>query len=368
MNISDFLYKTVDFPFSFPYNYSISDTEKGSMIMAVTIKDVATLAGVSPSTVSRVCKGSPSISKETRDRVRQVMAQLGYEPGSSSPAPAQSGRKIAVVNPPSSREAYGNPFFMEAIRGISEFCNPRKIAISVITGSDIEEILQAVRNLSPMVDGFIMLYSRQEDPVVEYMCEQGILYVVVGTPFQLRDQTICVDNDNLQSSREATDYLYGLGHRKIGFLGSDSSYHFARERKAGYQLSMLQHDLPIRPEHMLEILDIVEEGTDRLKAFILQSDPPTAVVACEDILAIALTQICVQLGLSIPGDISIVSQNNSIITRLSTPALTCVDNNSFQLGYEAASQVLNHLENSNLLATRTIVPHRFVERGSCRKI
>lgn len=336
--------------------------------MAVTIKDVAALAGVSPSTVSRVCTGSPSISRETRDRVRQVMAQLGYEPASSSAAPPPTNRNFVVVNPPSSREAYGNPFFMEAIRGISEFCNPRKIAISVITGSDIDEILQAVKNLAPTADGFIMLYSRRDDPVVEYMCDEGLLYVVVGTPFQLRNETICVDNDNLQSSRDAADYLYNLGHRKIGFLGSDSSYHFAQERKAGYQLSMLQHDLPIRPEHMLEIIDVVEEGTERLMQFVRQPDRPTAVLASEDILALALAQVCVQTGLSIPGDISIISHNNSIFTRLSTPGLTCVDNNSFQLGYEAASQVLNHLENSNLMATRTLVPHRFVERGSCRKI
>lgn len=336
--------------------------------MAVTIKDVAALAGVSPSTVSRVCTGSSSISKETRDRVRQVMAQLGYEPNSPSVPQPRNTRTFAVVNPPSSREAYGNPFFMEAIRGISEFCNPRKIAISVVTGSDIEEILLAVKNLVPLVDGFIMLYSRKDDPVVEYLCDMGILYVVVGTPFQLRNETICVDNDNLQSSREATDYLYSLGHRKIGFLGSDSSYHFAQERKAGYQLSMLQHDLPIRPEHMLEIIDILEEGTERFRSFVHQSDPPTAVLASEDILALALARVCIEEGFSIPEDISIISHNNSIFTRLSSPGLTCVDNNSFQLGYEAASQVLNHLENSNLMATRTLVPHRFVERGSCKKI
>ena len=97
-------------------------------------------------------------------------------------------------------------------------------------------------------------------------------------------------------------------------------------------------------------------------------DRPTAVVASDDILAVALERICVQRGLSVPEDLSIVSFNNSLFARLTSPQLTSIDINSLQLGIEAASQLINHIENPNLLATKIIVPHSLIVRKSCRKL
>ncbi len=336
--------------------------------MAVTIKDIAAQAGVSPSTVSRVCNDNPSISKETRDRVRKVMVQLGYEPGIPSSVPAVGGvRMVGIVLPPSTQNVYRNPFFLETIRGICEFCNPRQVVTTIVTSADDEEAMMAVRKLvsSRQMDGFIFLYSRQDDPVVEYLCEEGILYVVVGTPQQFRSQTVCIDNDNLSASREATDFLCDMGHSRIGFLGSSSSFYHARERKAGYQLSLMQRGLPIDPDICLEFGNITAEGPERLEAMLSAPNRPTAILSDDDILAIVLEHTCIRLGLRIPEDISIVSFNNSLYTSMTASPLTCVDVNSFQLGFEAASQVTNHVENPNLLATKILVPHRFIDRGSC---
>lgn len=336
--------------------------------MAVTIKEIAAQAGVSPSTVSRVVNDNPSISRETRDRVRQVMAELGYEPGLTPAAPTVSPvRMVGIVLPPSQVNAYRNPFFLETIRGISEFCNPHGVVTTVVTSACDSEAMDAVKRLvsSRQIDGFIFLYSRQDDPVVEYLCEEGILYVVVGTPLQFRSQTVCIDNDNLCASREATDYLCSLGHTRIGFLGSDSAYHHARERKAGYQLSLMQQGLTIDPSIILEFSNISSEGPERVHRLLSRQDRPTAILTDDDILALALEQQCIRLGLHIPEDISILSFNNSLYTSMTASPLTCVDVNSFQLGFEAASQIFNHVENPNLMATKILVPHRFIDRGSC---
>ena len=336
--------------------------------MAVTIKDIAAMAGVSPSTVSRVCNDNPSISKETRDRVRKVMAQLGYEPGTPAAAPAVNAvRMVAIVLPSSTLNVYRNPFFLETIRGICEFCNPRQVVTTVVTSADTEEAMLAVKKLvsSRQVDGFIFLYSRQDDPVVEYLCEEGMLYVVVGTPQQFRSQTVCIDNDNLSASREATDYLCDMGHTRIGYLGSDSAFYHARERKAGYQLSLMQHGLPIDSGIILEFPSITQEGPERVQNLLSRPDRPTAILTDDDILALALEQQCIRMGLRIPEDVSILSFNNSLYTSMTATPLTCVDVNSFQLGFEAASQITNHVENPNLLATKILVPHRFIDRGSC---
>ena len=335
--------------------------------MAVTIKDIAAQAGVSPSTVSRVCNDNPSISKETRDRVRKVMAQLGYEPGVPAAPTAAAIRMVGIVLPPSMQSVYRNPFFLETIRGICEFCNPHGVVTTIVTSASDEEAMAAIKRLvsSRQIDGFIFLYSKQDDPVVEYLCEEGILYVVVGTPQQFRSQTVCIDNDNLSASREATDFLCGLGHSRIGFMGSNSDFYHARERKAGYQLSLMQHGLPFDPDITLEFSNIASEGTDRVQALLTREDRPTAILTDDDILALVLEQQCINLGLRIPEDISILSFNNSLYTSMTASPLTCVDVNSFQLGFEAASQIVNHVENPNLMATKILVPHRFIDRGSC---
>lgn len=339
--------------------------------MAVTIKDVAALARVSPSTVSRVCNDNPSISKETADRVRRAMAEIGYEPSSQVNTASAAGlRFVGVVYPPSRSSNYENAFYTEALRGISQICNPRRVGIITISSNDDNEALEVIKALvaGGQTDGFIMLYSKQDDPIVDYFCEQGILYVVVGTPGQMLNQTINIDNDNLMAARDATDYLYSLGHRNIGYLSTDTTYHFARERKAGYQLSMLQHDLPIHLEYCAEVRDFFTEGVQQLQAMLQRPDRPTAFLVGDDVLALVLEHACTRIGLSVPDDISIMAFNNSIYTRLTNPALTCVDVNSTQLGYEAASQILNHAENPNLMATKIIVPHCIVERHSCKRM
>lgn len=341
--------------------------------MAVTIKDVAALAGVSPSTVSRVCNDSASIAKETREKVLSAMAELGYEaaPQSPSTGPAvRSAKHIGVILPASVSKTFENTFYLRTIRGVTQFCNARGCACVIVTGQDDAEVLSSVRALTStrQVDGFILLYSKKDDPVVDYLCEQGILYVVIGKPQQFAQQTICIDNDNLLAGREATDYLCNLGHERIAFLAPDGELLFSQERRSGYQLSLLQHGLPVIPEYCVELDYQSDERPAALCTLLQREDRPTAIVVSDDILALALERACLQMGLRIPDDLSIVSFNNSLFAKLASPQLTSIDVNSFQLGFEAASQLINHVETPNLMATKIIVPHSIVERTSCRRL
>lgn len=339
--------------------------------MAVTIKDVAALAGVSPSTVSRTCKDNPSISRETKEKVRKAMLQLGYEPNfQASNLASQNSKTIGIILPPSARETFENPFFLETIRGISQFCNGRQYISTIVTGQNSEELLGAIRTMvrSGQVDGFILLYSKADDAIIEYLNEEGLLYVLVGKAQQFANLTIYIDNDNVLAGKEATDYLYDLGHRKIAYLGSESIKLFSADRKTGYQLSMLQHDLVAEKKYIIEVNDVYLDECKPLLEMLQSEDRPTAIVVSDDILAVSLERVCIQCGLSIPKDLSIISFNDSLFARLTHPPLTSIDVNSCQLGIEAASQLINHIENPNLVATKIIVPHSLIERESCRKL
>lgn len=339
--------------------------------MAVTIKDVAALAGVSPSTVSRTCKNNPAISAETKEKVRKAMLELGYEPNfQASNLASQNSRTIGIILPASAREVYENSFYLEAIRGISNYCNQRQYMTTIVTGQDEDEILKALKSMvrSGKVDGFIVLYSRKDDAVIDYLFREGLLYILIGKATQYTNQTLYIDNDNLLAGEDATEYLYQLGHRRIAYLGSDSSLIFVADRKSGYQLALTKHGLPIRPEYCVEVSNASENDTEKLASMLQLKEPPTAIVVSDDILAVSLERVCLQNNVSIPDDLSIISFNNSLFARLTSPQLTSIDINSKQLGIEAASQIINHIENPNLAATKIIVPHQLIERDSCRKV
>ena len=339
--------------------------------MAVTIKDVAALAGVSPSTVSRTCKNNPSISEETKERVRKAMIELGYEPNfQASNLASQNSRTIGIILPASAKEVYENSFYLEAVQGISHYCNGRQYMTTIVTGQDEAEILDAVRSMSRSgkVDGFIVLYSKKEDPVIDYLFNEGLLYILIGKATQYTNQTIYIDNDNLLAGREATEYLYQLGHRRIAYLGSDSSLMFSADRKAGSQLALASHQLPVRPEYCVEVKNVSENNEEAIRGLLMQKDRPTAILVSDDILAVSLERVCLENHLAIPEDLSIISFNNSLFARLTSPQLTSIDIGAGQLGSEAASQIINHIENPNLLATKIIVPHHLIERDSCCKI
>lgn len=339
--------------------------------MAVTIKDVAALAGVSPSTVSRTCKDHPSISNETKEKVRLAMAQLGYEPNlQSSGSSLLNLKQIGIIFPSSPRETYENSFYLEATRGINQFCNSHHTSCTIITGQNDDEILNSIEMhiKNNRIDGFIVLYSKQDDIILDYLNSEGILFVLIGKAHQFANQTIYVDNDNLLAGQEATEYLYALGHKKIAYLGSKSILLFSADRKSGYQFALNKLNLPFDSRYCIETPDISVDRCPELHNLLELEDRPTAIIVSDDILAVSLARVCIQHSLSIPEDISILSFNNSLFARLTSPQLTSIDINSFQLGIEAASQLLNHIENPNLMATKTIVPHSMIERDSCRSI
>jgi DNA-binding LacI/PurR family transcriptional regulator len=300
----------VDFACKALYN---RDIRKEIQSMAVTIKDIAAAAGVSPSTVSRTCKDSPSISRDTKERIRRIMAQMGYEPNFEAEPSEAFSKTIGIILPSSQRDVYENAFHLEIIRGIGQFCNQRRYVNTVITGEDDAEVLDAIQSMvaNTQADGFILLYSKKDCPVAAYLRSEGLLHVIVGKAAQSANQTIYIDNDNALAGEEATDYLYEMGHRRIAYFGVSNAMLFSAERKRGYQMSLLKHGITPREGDCVEIDTLNDSYEPALKALLTAPDRPTAVLVSDDILAVVLEQFCSKLGLRIPKDLSIVSFNNS---------------------------------------------------------
>lgn len=339
--------------------------------MNITIKDVAKLAGVSPSTVSRTCNNSSSISEATKEKVKKAMEELGYEPNfQASNLASKNSKTIGVILPVSENSVYQNSFFLEVIHGIAQVCNNFQYINTLISGNSEKEILSIIKSMikSGKVDGFIILYSKRNDIVTEYLYENNLPYILIGKACSHINKTIYIDNDNILAAKDATNYLINLGHKNIGFVTSDDEQIFSQDRKAGYIAGLLENNLEYTPEFSLKINFNNEKEINEIKQIFLRNKKPTAIIASDDIVAVSLEKILNDVNIKVPNDLSIISFNNSLLSRFTSPQLTSIDINTHALGTEAATKIINHIEKPNLMANKIIVPHEIIERESCKKV
>jgi DNA-binding LacI/PurR family transcriptional regulator len=339
--------------------------------MTVTIKDVAKLANVAPSTVSRVIANSPRISEKTKERVRKAMKELGYHPNFIARSLAnQSTQVIGLVMPSSADKVFQNPFFPEVIRGIGMGAHEKQYALHMSTGATADEIYEGVVQMvqGRRVDGVVVLYSKIEDEILTYLLEQNFPFVVIGKPFKNVDQITHVDNDNYRAAKEATEYLIQLGHERIGFVGGNLNLVVTIDRLLGYEKAIRNANLEYRDEYIVHEEFLKEGGQEAVSELMSLKNPPTALVVADDLMALGVLNMLDEMNIRVPDDISVVSFNNVLIAEIARPPLTSVDINIYQLGYEAAKTLIEKIEKPDSPVKRTIIPHKLVKRLSCKKI
>ncbi|MEK3989198.1 LacI family DNA-binding transcriptional regulator [Robertmurraya sp. FSL R5-0851] len=336
--------------------------------MAVTIKDVAKLAKVAPSTVSRVIANNPRISEKTKKKVREAMDELGYHPNFIARSLAsQSTQAIGLVMPSSTDVVFQNPFFPTVLRGLSEGAHEKHYALYMTTGKTDNEILDGVTQMvqGGRVDGVVLLYSKIEDKVLMYLQERGIPFVVIGKPFKHVEEITHVDNDNFRATKEVTEYLIQLGHDHIAFVGGNLNLVVTVERLLGYEKALREAGISLNDEYIVHEEFLREGGQEAVRELLSLKVPPTALVVADDLMALGVLNTLDELGIKVPEDISIISFNNVLVSEMSRPPLTSVDINIFDLGFEAARSLIQKIENPKEPIKRIIIPHQIVKRFSC---
>ncbi|WP_165005719.1 MULTISPECIES: LacI family DNA-binding transcriptional regulator [unclassified Enterococcus] len=329
--------------------------------MTITVKDVAKKAGVATSTVSRVINDHPSISDATKKKVRKIMDELGYVPNITA---RNLGKRISnaigVILPPlDSKERIGNPFYLEIMEAINEEARHYNMTTAIATAKSFDVLLENVQrmHLQKQVDGFILVYSDSEDPVIDYLYQNHIPFTLIGQPYRHESEIIYVDNDNQLLGKQATEFLIRNGHENILFVTNTTHESLYFERYFGYQKAMMLAGLPSLPSVALE------QAEDYL-AFerILDDAKATALVVIDDIFALRTMQLAQMYGYVIPETLSVISFNNSIFSTLTHPYLTSIDIDISELGRVAMQklQELIHDEISN--GVRLVIPHRLVKR------
>jgi DNA-binding LacI/PurR family transcriptional regulator len=335
--------------------------------MASNIKDVAKLANVSISTVSRVINNAPNVQPETKEKVLDAIKKLNFRPNRIAQSlGGGSFRSIGVVSR-SSNQAYV-PLILQSITEVTEEKGYEIILNnSANERKEIEKCLSMID--SKVVQGLILLSSRINDLLIEKLYELNFPFVVLGKVVNeyLAERVHSVDTDNLTDCMEALNYLISLGHKRIGCIHAPLNYVVSKERLDGYIEAHKVTGIPV--DYSL----IANGGYDINHAYeaalkLLKSDnPPTAIFGTDDIKAVGAYKAILELGLKIPEDISLIGHNNYDITQITTPPLTTIEVPILQLGRVGTERLFDLIEEKTP-PIRTILDTKFIVRGSCSRL
>ena len=208
----------------------------------VTIRTIAAKAGVSTSTASRALNDNPRISSKTRQHVKQIARELGYRPNFSARNLSRGEANIiGVVFPiPDAKTTQpANPFHIEIMWGIGKAIRRKNYEMMVAMGTNQADLVRQVEAMAQQakVHKFVHLYSQKDDPVVDYLRQHQLSYVIVGHPYNALDRF--VDNDNVAVGEAATQRLCTLHklHQPV-FIQSTTDHSFENDRRKGYEQAM----------------------------------------------------------------------------------------------------------------------------------
>ena len=301
----------------------------------VTIKDIAQIAGVSCATISRALNDSPEVSPETRERIREICRREGYQANSLARSLVSNHTGIIGLILPN----ISSPFYSEVALNV-EIC-ARKLGYSVMMCNSFhnpEQVVDLIQFLiSLQVDGILIADSR--DGTYQYITTHPpVTPVVLLGEFSSPDSaSACnvVSLDNFAAGRLATEYLIGLGHRDIAYLGSQTNSTSHLRRCSGYTQAMEDHCLTARVMGSSTADSPLEQGAEMTKAFFASGQTCTAIFAATDTLAMGVMQAARELGLQIPQDLSLVGTDNCTFSGLPGTMLTTVDQRKAEIARTA---------------------------------
>ncbi|HZH63056.1 MAG TPA: LacI family DNA-binding transcriptional regulator, partial [Metabacillus sp.] len=307
------------------------------------MSDVAKLANVSPATVSRVLSHPKLVSVETRRKVMEVIKQVNYKPHLVARQFRTQETKIILVVVPDITSA----FFSKVLRGIEHVAIEH--GYQVILG-DTEDTVEREKEyvnllLQKQADGMVLLTARLNKKSLEEISKNYPIVLACEYIDGLNIPTVSIDN--ISSARKATEHLINLGHTKIAHITGSINVVLSRDRLRGFQQAMLSHNLEVESVYIQEGDSSFESGYQQMLKLLALEEPPTAVFAFNDDMAMGAIKAAKERGITIPGDLAIIGFDNVKMSSIIEPNLTTVDQPKYEIG-KKAMELLIRLINGEL--------------------
>lgn len=328
--------------------------------MSITIKDVAKLAKVSPSTVSRVLTDNPKISLATKERVWIAMKELDYHPNATARKLATNATKtIGLVLPNDVKLLAENPFFIQVLTGITTYVREKGYYIIITNAGTEEDEIETLNHLfrSNLIDGVIMTVIRENDKCAKFLKDNNHPFVVIGKPVDT-DNMMWVDNDNFQAMYEVVNYIIRKGNQRIAFIGGSKALTVTKNRLSGYKMALSNRGLHL-DESLIREVDFSEEDGYRVTKELLNTSEFDAIATADDLIAVGVLKALKEAGRE---DILVTGFNNIPLARYQNPPLTTVEINADKLGYYAVKLLINKLQNEKTNLNSYIVDTKLMQQ------
>lgn len=333
-----------------------------------TIEDVARAAEVSVATVSRALRNMPNVATATRDRVVEVAAQLGYLAHRAAASLASGRTRTIGLAAPFYGIWYTGRVTVGVLSVLSDAGYDLEI-YAVDTPEHRAEFIQRVRSGAVGIDGLLLVDFFGEEHLAELRAA-NIEMVCLG---EQHEGLASISIDNVAAGRRATEYLIGLGHRRIGLLGAgaieENGSPVLMDRKRGFETALREAALDVDPALQPSLPLTIRGGADGLEELAGLDHPPTALFAMSDETAIGAMGRARELGIEVPGDISIIGFDGHDLSE--SFGLTTISQRVEELGERMATWMLDILGTDDAAAgtwpDHIEVPVELITRSSCAR-
>ncbi len=326
-----------------------------------SIKDVARLAGVSVTTVSRVLSGSPRVDEHTRARVEKAIARIKYRPNLLAQGlRSKSGNVIGLVVPEILHET-----FATFIQCTQRFCVERGFDLMVgntggrpeVEGAFIDNLLRR------HVDGIIFSRVSDKSRVLHTIEKWNVPAVIIDRALD-REDVPSVVLDNRKAGALAADHLTGLGHRKVAVVTGPQDIRLARERHKGFVAALARRGVSIPDENVYAGDFKFESGRAAARAFLERGLPMTAIWCHNDLMAGGVMNVFQRNGVRVPQDVSLMGMDDTSLARMSVPSLTSLTQPFEEMCRQAVELVVRMRAGERIREKRTVLPPDIVVRES----
>lgn len=333
-------------------------------IANVTLKDIARIAGVSPATASLALAGDSRVNIKTKRAIEEVAQRLKYVPNEIGRSlRAKKSETIALIFPNTPHNAFSHPYFVQLLEGITEILveNGFQLLVSASPTEEIAAYDKILRNRR--ADGIILWPASIKDRNISRIVESGFPVVYLGKWHH--EDVATVERDEIGGAYLATEHLIKLGRQRIVHVTGPLDYQVSIDRLEGYKLALQDHKILFEPSLVIEKDFTMESGRDAVRELIQRKTMFDAVFAGNDRMAIGAMKELQKLGISVPGDVSIVGYDNMEMSNLMSPALTTIDQPMREIGTLAVNKLVAMLNNQPVNESKTVVSSRLIVRDSC---
>lgn len=335
--------------------------------MAVTIRDVAEKAGVGVGTVSRTLNGAAHVRPATRERIEAAMRELDFQPNThASNLKRTTAMTIGFFFSSAHRRHLSDPFFSTLMSGLADEASGQGYDLLVASApADAGELEKLERFVSGgRVSGIILTDTRVNDARVELLRRQKVPFVAFGR-VKPASAAPCIDVDGKLGIERATHHLFAQGHTAIGLIGLPEDLTCAVDRVDGYRAGYALAHRKVDPNYVVAGGISEADGTRAAEQLFSLPNPPTAIIACSDVLALGALRAIHQRGLRAGRDIALIGFDDIPVAGHTSPPLTTIRQPVYDIATDLVRMLIKHIAGEPV-ARKVIKPELIVRESTTR--